>query len=275
MTRTRVDLTLCLAFLALACMPLDAWAQVAPPLGATQAFGALGHSGVTGATGSGVVVTGDVGSSPTSTISNFPPSTVGVPFSLHTSNDAVVQQAHTDAIAAYTNLVGQGTGTVLADNLSGQTLTSGVYSFTLGAPDLPSSATLTLNGGGVFIFNVASSLTANVNSVVTGTADPCNIFWRVGSSATLNGTSFLGTVVADQSITLGSGANVTGRLLAGTGATGAVTMAGSGGNTIGGCSTAVGNVPALPHVLLAVLAFGLLVLGYFSARRVRPLVARR
>ncbi len=85
-------------------------------------------------------------------------------------------------------------------------------------PILPANATLTLNGTGVFIFNVDSSLTANVLSNVVGTANPCNIFWRVGSSATLNGTNFRGTVVASASITLGSGANLAGRALAGTGA---------------------------------------------------------
>ncbi len=87
----------------------------------------------------------------------------------------------------------------------------------------------------------------NVSSVVAGDADPCSIFWRVGTSATLNGTNFKGTVIADASITVGAGADVTGRVLAGTGATGAVTMAGSGGNTIGGCSTA----PAPPTVAKA------------------------
>jgi hypothetical protein len=225
----------CAALLASASTAL---AQVAPPLGTAQQFGALGNSAVTGATGSGVVVTGDVGSSPTPTISNFPPSSAVAPFLVHATNDGVVQQAHADAIAAYNALLTQGPGTVLPDNLATVgALTPGIYSFTSGAPDLPASATLTLNGNGIFIFNVASSLTANVLSNVVGTANACNIFWRVGSSATLNGTNFKGTVIADASITIGGGANLAGRALAGTGATGAVTMAGSGGNTIGGCSS--------------------------------------
>ena len=143
----------------------------------------------------------------------------------------------------------QGPGTVLPDNLATVgALGPGIYSFVTGAADLPASATLTLNGTGIFIFNVASSLTANVLSNVVGTANPCNIFWRVGSSATLNGTTFKGTVIAGASITVGAGANLAGRALAGAGATGAVTMAGSGGNTIGGCSTPVRTrcVPSLP-----------------------------
>jgi len=246
-----------------------AWAQVAPPLGTAQQFGVLGNSAVTGATGTGVVVTGDVGSSPTPTISNFPPSTAMAPFIVHPLNDLVVQDARSDANAAYTHLLGQGAGGVLPDNLSGAVLNPGIYSFETGAPDLPDSATLTLNGDSddVFVFNVGSTLTANVNSNVVGTANPCNIFWRVGSSATLNGDTFRGTVIADASITLGSGANLTGRALAGTGATGAVTMAGSGGNTIGGCSIAPEPVPTLPQTFAILLALGLAGLGYSRLRR--------
>jgi hypothetical protein len=248
MIRRRLTLAAYLAFAALLLFPLVTWAQVAPPMGAAGQFGVLGNSAVTGATGTGVLVTGDVGSSPTPTISNFPPSSTAPPFIVHYTNDAVVQQARTAAIAAYNALLVQGPGTVLPDNLATVgALTPGIYSFVTGAPDLPAGATLTLNGSGVFVFNVGSSLTANVLSNVVGTANPCNIFWRVGSSATLNGTTFRGTVIADASITVGAGANLAGRALAGTGATGAVTMAGSGGNTIGGCSTP----PACPIITIA------------------------
>jgi hypothetical protein len=255
-------LAACVGFAVLLAVPSATWAQVAPPLGLAQQFGVLGNSAVTGATGSGVIVNGDVGSSPTPTISNFPPSTSVSPFSVHLTNDGVVQQAHTDAIAAYTALQLQGPGTVLPDNLATVgALGPGIYSFVSGAPDLPASATLTLNGTGVFVFNVGSSLTANVLSTVAGTANPCNIYWRVGTSATLNGTNFRGTVIANASITVGAGANLQGRALAGTGATGAVTMAGSGGNTIGGCSTLV--VPTMPQAFFVLLALGLAGVGYF------------
>jgi hypothetical protein len=228
----------------------SAWAQGAPPLGAAQQFGVLGSSAVTGATGGGVLVRGDVGSSPTPTISNFPPSTAAPPFTVHLVNDGVVQQAHIDTIAAYTALQIQGPGTVLPDNLATVgALGPGIYSFVTGAADLPSSATLTLNGSGIFVFNIASSLTANVLSNVVGTADPCNIYWRVGSSATLNGTTFKGTVIAGTSITVGAGANLAGRALAGAASGGAVTMAGSGGNTIGGCSAPV-VIPVCPLITI-------------------------
>ena len=226
-------------FVALLYGSFPALAQTAPPLGVVQQFSVLGNSGVTGSTTAGTVVLGDVGSSPTASISNFPPSSVTPPFALHLTNDLTVQQAHTDAIAAYGFLAAEGPGTVIPAQLDGAVLTSGIYSFTGGAADLAALGTLTLNGAGVFVFQVASTLTANVGSNVVGTANPCNVFWRVGSSATLNGASFLGNVFADASITVGAGSNVTGRTIAGTGPTGAVTMAGAGGNTIGGCASAL------------------------------------
>src|SRR6186713_3262317 len=101
-----------LACAALACTSMPASAQVAPPLGAAQIFGTLGNSGVTGSTGSGTIVEGDVGSSPTPAISNFPPSTAAFPFTVHLLNDSAVQLAHLDAIAAYNFLAAQGPGTV-------------------------------------------------------------------------------------------------------------------------------------------------------------------
>lgn len=252
-----------LGITALLFSALPALAQTAPPLGMVEQFGALGNSGVTGSTGLGTIVTGDVGSSPTATITNFPPSSVAAPFILHLTNDLVVQQARTDAIAAYAFLDAQGPGTVLAAQLDGQTLTSGIYSFLGGAADLAAGGTLTLNGPGVFVFQVDSTLTANILSNVVGTADPCNVFWRVGSSATLNGVSFLGNVFADASITVGDGSNVTGRVIAGTGPTGAVTMSGDGGNTIGGCAVA-GVPPGTPIPTLgfyAMLALLVLIAG--------------
>ncbi|MEP7010111.1 MAG: ice-binding family protein [Acidobacteriota bacterium] len=238
-------------FAALLLGSFPAVAQTAPPLGVNQQFSVLGNSAVTGSTGVGTLVSGDVGSSPTASVTNFPPSAVSPPFTLHLTNDLTVQQAHSDAVAAYNFLAAEGPGTVLAAQLDGAVLTSGIFSFAGGAADLAAGGTLTLNGPGIFVFQVDSALTANVFSNVVGTADPCSIFWRVGTSAILNGISFRGNVLADASITIGSGSNVTGRALAGTGPTGAVTMAGSGGNTIGGCATITGPPP--PPIAIPVL----------------------
>jgi hypothetical protein len=257
-------------FALLLCSPFPALAQTAPPLGVVQQFSALGNSGVTGSTGAGTVVNGDVGSSPTASITNFPPSSVTPPFTLHLTNDLTVQQAHTDAIAAYNFLAAQGPGTVLPAQLNGAVLTAGIYSFAGGAADLAALGTLTLNGPGIFIFQVDSALTANIGSNVVGTADPCNVFWRVGTSATLNGISFRGNVIADASITVGSGSNVTGRTIAGTGPTGSVTMAGAGGNTIGGCASVVVSplaIPALGLFEMAILIVLLAGAGLFMMKR--------
>ena len=227
-----LSLMVSVGFVALLYVASPALAATAPPLGLVEQFGALGGSGVTGASGSGVIVNGDVGSSPTATIINFPPSSVDTAsgFVVHQTNDGVVQQARADATAAALDLASQEIGsTVLAPQLNGQVLVAGSYSFAAEA-DLAALGTLTLNGPGVFVFNVNSALTANVGSNVIGTAEPCSVFWRVGTDATLNGNSFFGTVIAAAGVTVGSSANVTGRVVAGT----AVTMAGAGGNTIGG-----------------------------------------
>ncbi|MEO8504676.1 MAG: ice-binding family protein [Acidobacteriota bacterium] len=260
----------CAGFVSLLYSGVPARAQTAPPLGALQPFAALGNSGVTGSTGLGTVVSGDVGSSPTPSVTNFPPSSVSPPFSLHLANDVVVQQAHADANVAYNALAAQGPGTVLnPPQLDGRVLTSGIYSFQGGAADLAATGTLTLNGPGIFVFLVGSSLSANVNSNVIGTANPCNVYWQVGSTATLNGVTFFGNVIADASVTVGAGSNLTGRALAGRGATGAVTMAGGGGNTIGGCSALipVTSVPTLSGGAMAVFALLLAAAGFLATQR--------
>ncbi len=271
MKRKFVDHLEILAIAAFLFGSFPALAQVAPPLGTAARFAALGNSGVTGSTGLGTVVNGDVGSYPTPAISNFPPSSVTPPFVLHLAADTTVQQAHTDALAAYNFLAAQGPGTVLAAQLDGAVLTSGIYSFAGGAADLAALGTLTLNGPGIFVFQVDSALTANVGSNVIGTADPCNVYWRIGTSATLNGVTFRGNVISDASITVGSGSNVTGRVLAGTGASGAVTMAGSGGNTIGGCANAAvplaSSVPTLDSIGLMMLLALIVSAGLFVIRK--------
>jgi hypothetical protein len=254
-----------------------ALAQVAPPLGLVRQFGVLGGSAVTGSTGLGTSVNGDVGSSPTPSVSNFPPSRTVAPFIVHLTNDAVVQQAHLDAITAYNNLFAQGTGagvTALGPQLNGLNLAPGIYRFSSSA-DLAALGTLTLTdptGTGIYIFSVGSDLTINVGSQFLGNANPCNVYWQVGSSATLNGQNFFGTVIADQSVTVSSATTVSGRAVA---VNAAVTMPAAGGNTIGGCSTAVAPPPSatgtggptLDSVGLVILLALLATAGVFAANR--------
>ena len=280
-----------LAALLLGAYPALAQPATAPPLGTMlPQFGVLGGAAVSGSTGAGTSVNGDVGSSPTPTITNFLGSTIPgpsrtvPPFIVHYTNDAVVQQAIIEARAAWTDMGNQGllpsARPRLGPQLSGQVLTSGIYNFAAAA-DLASpggvvTGTLTLNGPGIFIFNVGSSLTANVGSMVVGTANPCNVYWRMGGggSATLNGNNFWGTVIADQSVTVASTNNLIGRAV---GVNAAVTMPGGGGNTIGGCSGAAppppppgagaAGGPTLDSFGLAILLVLLAAAGVFAVNR--------
>ena len=117
--------------------------------------------------------------------------------------------------------------------MSGANFGPGIHCFASTA-DLAATGTMTLTGAGIYIFRVPTAVTANVlSTVVLAGANACNVFWQVGSAATLNGVNFPGNVVAQAAVTLGVGARLTGRALA---TVGPVTMAGS--NTVGGCSSA-------------------------------------
>ncbi len=165
----------------------------------------------TGAT----VITGDLGLYPGTSITGFPP---GLVIGAIHATDAVAQQAQIDALAAYNDLAGQTCNNPLTGDLGGQTLTPGVYCFSTSAG---LTGTLTLDAqddpNAVFVFQIGSTLTTASNSsvsVING-GSYCNVFWQVGSSATLGTTSdFVGNILANTSITLTTGANVSGRALA-------------------------------------------------------------
>ena len=140
-------------------------------------------------------------------------------------NDAVTQGAKAALTNAYNNAAGQTPAVVLTE-LAGQTLVAGVYTSASGTFGM--TGTLTLDGqnnpDAVFIFQTASTLitggTGNIN-LIRG-AQSCNIFWKIGSAATLGaGSTLRGTVMAHDDISLGSGVTVDGRLLAGEQASGA------------------------------------------------------
>ncbi len=166
-------------------------------------------------------IAGDVGVSPGTSITGFDPPTVfaGV---LH-SNDFVAQAAQRALTAAYNDAAGRAGAVTLTGDIGGQTLTPGVYN---SASSLAITGVLTLDAQGnpdaVWIFQIGSTLTTAVsNSVVEliNGAQAQNVFWQVGSSATLNGgTYFSGTIMAQASITANANVNVNGRLLARTGA---------------------------------------------------------
>ena len=194
-------------------------AQTAPSLGAAQSFAVLGGSTVTNTGAS--VITGDLGVSPGTAVTGFPPGLV-MSGTIHGA-DAAALAAQDAVTTAYNSLVGQAcTQDLTGQDLGGQTLTAGVYCFSSSAQ---LTGTLTLNAQGnanaVFIFKMGSTLTtASASSVVlTNGGSAGNVFWQVGSSATLGTTtSFAGNILALTSITVTTGARVTGRTLARNGA---------------------------------------------------------
>lgn len=182
----------------------------APNLGTAADFAVLAGSTVTN-TGSSVLL-GSLGVSPGSAITGFPPGIVLAPGSTHAA-DAVAVQAQVDLVIGYNTLSSRPTTRDLTgQNLGGLTLTPGVYNFSSSAQ---LTGNLTLNALGnpnaVFIFNVGSTLTTGSSSSVTviGGGLGSNVYWRVGSSATLGTTtSFVGDILALTSITLNTGANI-------------------------------------------------------------------
>jgi len=227
------------AIIALAAFVCGTPAVRAQTLGAAETFAIVGGSSVT-AGGTGSVVNGDVGVSPGTSITGFPASATTVPpFTTH-ANDGAAMAAQASVTSLYTTLASAGPCTPLAMQLNGVTVGPGVHCFSSTA-DLAATGTLTLNGAGIYIFQVGSSLTANVlsNVVLINGADPCDVFWQVTDAATINGTTFVGNVVAQAGVTMSAGTmsvgvNLIGRALAT--AAGNVTLAGF--NTVGGCSLA-------------------------------------
>lgn len=186
-------------------------------LGTAAPFVVLGGATVTNTGPS--VLNGDLGLAPGTSLVGF-----GLPAVVNGAthaNDAVAGQAQSDLTTAY--LVAAGQPVAPADDLTGQnlgnrTLTAGAYRY---ASSAQLTGVLTLDAQGdpnaQFVFEIGSTLTtASASSVVlVNGASPCNVYWQVGSSATLDTTTaFQGNLMALTSISLNNGASVLGRLLA-------------------------------------------------------------
>ncbi len=200
---------------------------VASPLNSAAAFGVLAGTGIscaisgtiTGATGAS-----NIGSSPTLTVTGFPPCT----FSGSIPTPAVIALAKGDLTAAYLAAQGQVCNTVLTGSDLGfydgstpaKTLGPGTYCFSTSAA-LTGTMKLTGSAAAKWTFQIGSTLNANVGSqvILAGGAIPDNVTWAVGTSATiLTNAAFQGNILALTSITLQNGASLQGRALAQNGA---------------------------------------------------------
>ena len=235
-------------------------------LGTADTFAVLAGSAVTNTGPS--VLTGDLGVSPGNAITGFPPGLL-VNGTRH-AGDAVAAQAQFDTATAYNNLAGRAvTQDLTGTDLGGLTLLPGVYHFSSSA-FLTGTLTLDTQGdpNAFFAFQIGSALvTASNSSVrVINSSDDCNVFWQVGSSATLGtNTAFDGHILALTSITANTGATINdGSLLA---RNGAVTL---DSNTVTTCMTPLVNPPsAVPEPGAMALLLGTVLSGGSLLRRRR------
>jgi Ice-binding-like len=197
-----------------------ALAETAPVgLGTAASFAVLAGTTVTNTGPS--TISGDLGVSPGTAVTGFPPGTVSNG-TIH-SADGVAAGAQSDLTTAYNDAAGRSpTANVPAFIGAGQTLAPGVYK---ASSSLDVGGSLTLDAGGdpnaVFIFQAPSTLVTDSasNVILTNGAQACNVFWQVGSSATLGTNSaFTGSILALTSISVDTGDTIAGRALARNGA---------------------------------------------------------
>ena len=196
-------------------------APVLPPptnlLGSAASNGIMAGTAVTCVIGG--TVNADVSISPGNTITGFPPCSIT---GVQNLGNALAAQMQIDLTTAYNTLAGMPCppANFISANLGGTTLRAGVY---CSATSIGVSGTLTLDGGGdpnaVFVFQAGSGLTTAGNIVLINGAMARNVYWQVGSSATIGTASqWQGNIVALTSITLVDNANLFGRALARNGA---------------------------------------------------------
>ena len=193
-------------------------AEPTVPLGTVEGYSVLAGSAVTN---TGPSVLGQsVALNPGSAVTGFPP---GLVLGTMEIANGPALQAQDDLTTAYNNAAGRSVTAAVAPDLTGSTLTGGVYKPGIGALSL--TGALTLDGENdpntVFIFQSDSTLITGAGSQINliNSAQACNVFWQVGSSATLGtDSSFVGNIMALTSITANTNATLEGRALARNGA---------------------------------------------------------
>ena len=193
-----------------------------PSLGTTSTYAILAGSAISCVTGA--TVSGDIGISPNgaSSIAGFP--TPCTRSGATHAADAAAAAAQLDLTVAYDGLAGLACGTTISADLGGTTLAPGVY---CSASGINLTGPVTLSGSGTYVFQAGSALTVNTSAsvVLANGAEAKNVYWKVGSSATLaSGSAMKGNIVALTSVSLGTTANLIGRALA---RNGAVSLAGT------------------------------------------------
>jgi Ice-binding-like len=253
-------------------------AQAAPVevnLGTAANYAVLGATTVTN-TGNTVISGGNLGLSPGTSVTGFPPGSFTPPATEDLPDSG---QAQTDLTAAYNQAQGEtptAGDTGLSAIINNQTLTPGVYNAPSG---LLVDGAVTLNAEGnpdaVFVIQVGSALTVGsqqtADITLAGGASACNVFWQVGSSATLDSVSnFVGSILASASITVNSGDTIDGRLLASTAAVTLIDDAISAPSCTASIGTPLASMPVLGGA--AGLA-GLGWLGWWLVRRRKTAMA--
>jgi hypothetical protein len=206
--------------IAIAIFGQSASAATAPVgLGTAGSYAVLAGSTVTNTGPS--VISGNLCVSPGTAVTGFPPGTVNSG-TIHAA-DAAAAGAQADLTTAYNDAAGRVKSASIGGFIgAGQTLPPGVYKAT-SSLDVGGSLTLDAQGdpNAVFIFQAGSTLGTDTGTTIslTNGAQACNVFWQVGSSATLTtGSTFQGTILALTSITVQTGDTITGRALARNGA---------------------------------------------------------